>query len=74
LLQRRSPARLHDGNGGISEHHTAAAAAAAADARLSPSPVRHLTNRSGFRIRILHSPSPFTLFIIYLLAFPLFPS
>jgi len=70
LLQRRSPARLHVGNGGRAEHHTAAAAA---DARLSPSPVRHLTNRSGFRIRILHSPSPFTLFIIYLLAFPLFP-
>lgn len=53
------------------KHHTTtttAAAAAAADARLSPSPVRHLTNQSGFRIRILQPPFSF---IIYLLPFPL---
>jgi hypothetical protein len=54
-------------------HHTTTtvAAGAAADARLSPSPVRHLTNRSGFRIRILQPPFSFIVYIIYLLPFPL---
>jgi hypothetical protein len=54
------------------KHHTTttAAAAAAADARLSP-PVRHLTNRSGFRIRILQPPFSFIVYIIHLLPFPL---
>jgi hypothetical protein len=60
----------------LSEKHNttttaAAVAAAAADARLSPSPVRHLTNRSGFRIRILQPPFSFIVYIIYLLPFPL---
>jgi hypothetical protein len=53
------------------KHHTTttAVAAAAVDARLSPS-VRHLTNRSGFRIRILQPPFSF-IYIIHLLPFPL---